>query len=461
VGQSVHAWTERRTQRPPLDPALEIVRDSAVRTVLVRLTSLGKDLVHAWRVARVRRRVSLVACVFVWLPGCSDAASPDETAGAAAAASAGSAAANLGAGAGAQSGFGGMGASGMAMTASSGTMAVAGQAGNAGHAGSTHEAAGSQSAGAGPRGAGTSGTLAGQTAGMPASGASAAGAGMASDVTPQLRSSKYVLEFADVLVEVDPAQGARISRCELAGQSLLTGPDVDSINWGSTFWPSPQERWTWPPVPELDSQAYSGGIEGKAIVLHSAVGQRAKLSVSKRFSAFSASRLLEITYTLKNEDTVMASWSPWEISRVPPRGLTFFPTGERSVNTQLQLMTNGGVSWFQHDPAALNMGSQKFTGDGTEGWLAHVAGDKLLLKTFDDVPIAQQAPSPEGEIEIYAAATYVEVEPQGPFTQLAPGQSLEWSVRWYLRQLPSDVTVGVGSASLLAFVRDITAPAQP
>jgi hypothetical protein len=283
---------------------------------------------------------------------------------------------------------------------------------------------------------------------------------MASAVVPQSRDSKYVLEFADVLVEIDPAIGARISRCEVAGQSLLTGPEVDSTNWGSTFWPSPQARWNWPPVPEIDSQAYSGGIEGNAIVLRSAVaavGEAGKISVSKRFTALSELRALEITYTLKNEDTVMAAWSPWEISRVWPRGLTFFPTGERSVNTQLQLTTQGGVSWYQHDPSALNPSTQKFTGDGLEGWLAHVAGDKLLLKTFDDVPVAQQAPAPEGEIEIYAAPTYVEVEPQGPFTPLAPGQSLEWSVRWYLRQLPSDVMVGVGSASLLAFVRGLVA----
>jgi hypothetical protein len=101
------------------------------------------------------------------------------------------------------------------------------------------------------------------------------------------------------------------------------------------------------------------------------------------------------------------------------------------------------------------MGSQKFTGDGAEGWLAHVAGDKLLLKTWADVPSSQQAPAPEGEVEIYAAATYVELEPQGPFTQLAPGQSLEWSVRWYLRQLPSDVPVSLGSTALLAFVREL------
>jgi hypothetical protein len=112
------------------------------------------------------------------------------------------------------------------------------------------------------------------------------------------------------------------------------------------------------------------------------------------------------------------------------------------------------VSWYQHDPSALNP-VLRFTGDGVEGWLAHVAGDKLLLKTFDDV----QSRSKRLHRKARSRSTprYIRRgRAAGPFTQLAPGQSLEWSVRWYLRQL-GDVMVGVGSASLLAFVRGLVA----
>ena len=68
---------------------------------------------------------------------------------------------------------------------------------------------------------------------------------------------------------------------------------------------------------------------------------------------------------------------------------------------------------------------QKLFADGREGWLAHVDGDALLVKTFAVVPRAAQAPG-EAQIEIYAtpAHTYVEVEVQGAYETIAPGAAL-------------------------------------
>ncbi|HKP55648.1 MAG TPA: DUF4380 domain-containing protein [Polyangiales bacterium] len=277
-------------------------------------------------------------------------------------------------------------------------------------------------------------------------------------MTPIERQGKYVLEFGDVLFEIDPMLGGRITKCQIAGQNLLTGPDVDSVNFGSTFWPSPQARWNWPPVPEIDSQPYTGSVSGESVMLVSSVGQRAKVKVSKRFSARPSDGAIDIEYTLSNEDSAAVSWAPWEITRVAPRGITFFPTGMASVNTQLPIMVQGATAWFQHDPSKIAMGGQKFTGDGSKGWLAHAAGDKLLLKRWADVPLAMQAPAPEAEIEIYAAAGYVEIEPQGPYTQLMPGQSVSWSVRWYLRRLPAELMPAVGSAELVSFAESLAGP---
>jgi len=30
--------------------------------------------------------------------------------------------------------------------------------------------------------------------------------------------------------------------------------------------------------------------------------------------------------------------------------------------------------------------------------------------------------------------TYIEIESQGAYTTLAPGKSLDWTVRWYLKK---------------------------
>jgi hypothetical protein len=99
---------------------------------------------------------------------------------------------------------------------------------------------------------------------------------------------------------------------------------------------------------------------------------------------------------------------------------------------------------------------QKLFADGREGWLAHVHGDGLLVKTFAVVPRAAQAPG-EAQIEIYAtpAHTYVEVEAQGPYETIVPGAALSWRVVWLIRRLPAEIRRAVGSAPLLDFIRGV------
>lgn len=279
-----------------------------------------------------------------------------------------------------------------------------------------------------------------------------AGAGA---VKPTERDGKYQLEVGELSIEIDPSAGGRISRLRFAGQDLLTSPDVDATNWGSTFWPSPQQRWGWPPVPELDSQPYTGGISGDAIVLTSQVGQRAKVKVSKRFSARAEPAALDVEYTLTNEDSSAISWAAWEVSRVAPGGLTFFPTGSKTVNSALAVVGMGAITWYEHEPNMLPMEGRKYSADGAGGWLAHVAGDTLLVKKWSDVPAEQQAPAPEAEIAIYAAPRYVELEPQGPYTQLMPGESLTWSVRWIVQRLSPDARAELGNAALVELAQSL------
>lgn len=267
------------------------------------------------------------------------------------------------------------------------------------------------------------------------------------------RAGKYVFESATFSLELDPTHGARITRLALSGQNLLSGPDVDALNYGSTFWPSPQERWSWPPVPELDSDAYSVQVEGDSLVCSSKPGMRAKVSVVKRLRV-SADALVDLEYSLKNEDSMPAAWAPWEITRVAAGGLSFFPTGERVVNAQLPVMNQGGATWYRHDGSKVGSG-QKLSADAAGGFLAHVAGRTLFVKQFMDVPIAQQAPAPEAEIAIYAAAGYVELEPQGPYTMLMPAESVTWRVRWQLRDIPQDVPIEIGSSKLLELARQL------
>ena len=116
-----------------------------------------------------------------------------------------------------------------------------------------------------------------------------------------------------------------------------------------------------------------------------------------------------------------------------------------------------GATWYDYDKASITE-HQKHFADGREGWLAHVDGDALLVKTFPAVPRTAHAPG-EAQIEIYAspAHTYVEVEAQGAYETVEPGGALTWQVVWLARRLPEILPISVGSEALLAHVRALVA----
>jgi hypothetical protein len=276
-------------------------------------------------------------------------------------------------------------------------------------------------------------------------------------VPPIERDGLYVLEFGSTHFAVDPRVGGRVVSLRCSGTELLTGPVVDPGNYGSTFWPSPQSSWDWPPIAEIDSAPYAAAIAGESLRLTSSVARRngLVLGVTKTFSANPAREAVDIEYTIKNEGEALQRVAPWEITRVFPNGLTFYPTGSAPVGNGSVLPVTveaAGHTWFDYDPDTIH-DHQKLFADGTGGWLAHVAGDILFVKTFEDILPSATAPN-EAEIEIYAnpERTYVEVEQQGAYIALEPGQSSTWLVRWYVRKLPATLTAEVGSTDLLAFV---------
>ncbi len=87
------------------------------------------------------------------------------------------------------------------------------------------------------------------------------------------------------------------------------------------------------------------------------------------------------------------------------------------------------------------------------GWIAQVTKSRLLyLLAYPDVQPTDAAPG-EAEVEIFTGigGDYVELETQGALTDVAPGDTLVWTVRWKLRQLPIVTSVAVGNSGLTSF----------
>ncbi len=279
-------------------------------------------------------------------------------------------------------------------------------------------------------------------------------------IAPRTADGPYVIAWNDLVLEVDARTGGRVTALRLGGRNLLTEPSVDPGNFGSTFWTSPQSVWGWPPVPEIDHAPYRASIDGHTLIMRSTRSASLGLEVEKLISADRARGALLFEYRIHNLGDAPRQTAPWQITRVAPGGLTFYPSGEGSyAPSNLHVRDQAGVTWFDYDKSHISDHNKLFA-DGREGWLAHVdrERDALLVKTFPVVPRASHAPG-EAQIEIYAnpAHTYIEVEVQGAYEAVPPGGALVWQIVWLVRHLPPNLPITVGSAPLLSHVRALVA----
>jgi hypothetical protein len=245
----------------------------------------------------------------------------------------------------------------------------------------------------------------------------------------------FSLQAGDTTFAVDAAVGARITTFARAGVNLLTGPEVDSINYGSTFWPAPQAPWNWPPPGAIDSEPYNGQILGTEILLQGAHDSTTGISVEKRFSADTSGWVTQ-TFTMINTSSGPQSWAPWQVTRVPKTGFSFFPTGPGGVTTSITGASPvGAETWLD---VAASVGGEKLFADAIGGWLAHAVGSLLFVKRFTDLPLGAEATG-EAEIEIYSGNGYIELEIQGPILTLNAGETYPWTVQWKVVPLATPV----------------------
>jgi hypothetical protein len=189
-----------------------------------------------------------------------------------------------------------------------------------------------------------------------------------------------------------------------------------------------------------------------------------RFTVTKVFRADVANQAIIIDYKLTNSGTTAAfSLSHWEVTRVFPDGLTFFPTGTAQkidfLPQAVQLKTAMGYTWWDNKTHLPMKGESKAGVEATGGFIAHVApkpsGDILFIKSFKDVPAAM-APTGHYEIELFCndAHTYVELEDHSAYLPIAVGQTYTQTVKWYVRRLPAgDHTLG--SATLIAAAKGV------
>jgi hypothetical protein len=275
---------------------------------------------------------------------------------------------------------------------------------------------------------------------------------------PIVRKQNYRIESGPLAVEVDPYDGGRILEFSLEGRSVIVPVGESPEAYASSFWPSPQSDWSWPPPPEFDKLPWKAEVDGTTLVLRSETSEKLHFSATQKIAIWSTHDALSVEFTITNHDSAPHKVAPWQNTRVRPKGITFYPSRQPTyTQSSLKLTPVDGVTWYTHDPSTVK-DSLKSYADGHEGWMAQIDGDLLFVKVFPDVPRDAQAPN-EGEIVIYVAGggRFVEMEQQGPYTELAPGASLNWPVTFLVQRIPKSVRIEAGNSELVALARHLVA----
>ena len=281
---------------------------------------------------------------------------------------------------------------------------------------------------------------------------------LSAQTVQQLDDEKYAVSVGDITLTVDAAHGGKIlsfklGEKEVIAQNPAAAPQpapaegqpprrrfFNPNSYGSTFWTSPQKEWNWPPVPEYDSLPYTAEVkDGPVKVVDVAIpalfltGQVSKYGyrVCKTITVDPSDLAFVITYSIVNESGEVRKVAPWAITRVPNGGILEFDAKPEDVTPAdlMKVSFDEGKASLEVDVANQN---RKINVDG-KGWLKFRDNGLVMTKRFADIAPEDAAPG-EAEIQVYidARKSFVEIEAQGPYTELQPGEKLDWEVRWYL-----------------------------
>lgn len=247
---------------------------------------------------------------------------------------------------------------------------------------------------------------------------------------PLNKGEYYDLKVGNTSMRIDAANGARITSLRYDTIEVLSQNPMPNM-YGSTFWTSPQKEWNWPPVREHDIMQYDVEKSNGKIIMTSQLSQKIPLRIRKQFAVDKEEECFVITYSIINEGNDERKVAPWEITRVPAEGIIFFDAPMSSITPAglMNFIDEDGLKYYAIDQSEKQ---RKINADG-KGWLGYRNNGLLFMKYFDDLDASQAAPD-EAEIQVYVhnGKVYVELEAQGAYTTLKPGERLDWTVKWKL-----------------------------
>ena len=263
----------------------------------------------------------------------------------------------------------------------------------------------------------------------------------------------FILKSGKTVMKIS-TKGGRIVSYRYDGRELLT-QSTENENFGSTLWTAPQSDWGWPPYDVLDNQDYVVVEYGKGLKLISKPDPKSGFQFEKSWEV-NKNQSIHIKYVIRNISTSTKSVGAWSVTRVPCDGFVFFPDGGKGKVPDSNLMLdiqNEGINWILLNKTQIKE-QQKLFSTASEGWLAYAINGVLFIKQFPDTNPENYSPQ-QGEVEIYVKEnkSYIELENQGNYQLLQPGESLSYVENWYLLSIPKEINIISGNRELPKLVR--------
>jgi catechol 2,3-dioxygenase-like lactoylglutathione lyase family enzyme len=271
-----------------------------------------------------------------------------------------------------------------------------------------------------------------------------------------------------------PGEGGRLAALRYRGVDVVVPPGQVPGFHGDTFWPSPQSLFDWPPPRVLDADPYDLLADGpEGLVLRSGVDPDLGLQVEKRYTMSADS--VGFAFRMTNAADEVCAVAPWQVTRAPRTGLIVWAPGEVfDDDDRLVKQREDPGCWYRHERCpqfagyaegpghasiavpAVTQTSKFFT--DARGWAAHVHHDLVVLRVFPDLRLDQMAPR-QAELELFFGIErdYIELESQGAYETLAPGQSLDYAVEWRVGELPPGVPTDRVTPGLLDTIHALLA----
>lgn len=262
--------------------------------------------------------------------------------------------------------------------------------------------------------------------------------------TVKQNGNQYVIQSDKCVLIVDSEKGGKAVSLKCEDKELIAQHQKKSEkmrfenpnDFGSTFWPSPQSTWNWPPIVTYDSKPYSAVVQGNAVKLTSEKDAKYPYVFEKTYKPLGKGAY-QVEYVIRNAGNEDVKVAPWEITRVPSGGFLFFDAPAVRPVMEMTYTTEMGWQWIQF---ISKMQNRKVFADA-KGWLAFANDGLLFVKQFPDIKTSEAAPGEE-EVEIYfnMGDTYTEIENQGKYVTLKPGESTSWTVKWTVVSVDKNAT---------------------